>query len=158
MNQTNLVGRQNQVYYTNLETNEKIFQNLWTKNVIVNMDDIDWVFTNETKEIGNYTAKKAIAKISSEQTYGMNYLSPVEAWYTPYVPLPFGIQNFIGLPGLTLELIVDYQEGKIRYLATNIDLDSAEEIYIEKPTGNQLLSENEYLELIKDLNAKRKSH
>jgi GLPGLI family protein len=158
MNQTNLVGRQNQLYYTNVETNEKIFQSHWTQNVIVNMDDIDWVLKNETKEIGNYTAKKAIAIISSEQTYGMNYLSPVEAWYTPDVSLPFGIQNFTGLPGLTLELIADYQEGKIRYLATDIDLDSAEEIYIEKPKGNQLLSEKEYVELIKDLNAQRKSH
>lgn len=158
LNQTNLVGRQNQIYYTNLGTNENILQNYWTQNVLVIMDDIDWVLTNETKKIGNYKAEKAIAEISTEQIDGMNYLSPVEAWYAPEVPVPFGIQNFTGLPGLTLELIAHYQEGKIRYSAIDIDLDSVEKILIEKPKGKQLLSEKEYVELIKDLNAKRKGN
>lgn len=157
MNQTNLVGRHSYIYYTNSGTKEKKFQNEWVPNVLVNMDDINWKLTKETKKIGQYTAHKAVATISSEQTYGKKFLSPIIAWYTPEIEVPFGVQNFVGLPGLTLELTAHYVDGKIHYSAIDIDLDSNQKIHIEKPNGKQLLSEKEYVELIKSLNKKRKS-
>jgi len=145
MNQTNLVGRQSYVYYTNLETNEKVFQNYWTKHVLVKMDTVNWKLTQENKKIGDYIAYKATAIIDSEQTHGKNFLSPVVAWYTPEIAIPFGVQNFIGLPGLTLELI------------TEVVLNSEEEIQIKKPSAKQTISERDYVSLIKDLNDRRKN-
>ncbi len=69
--------------------------------------------------------------------------------------MSFGIQGFVGLPGLTMELIVAYEEAKIQYVAIDIDFNPEEGIVIEKPRGEQHMSEQDYIELIKKLNANR---
>lgn len=157
MNQTGFTGRDNMTYYVNIETKEKFYQSFWTKHILVNMDDIDWKLTQETKKIGRYTCFKATAQIDSKQTYGMNFMSPVVAWYTPEIPVPFGIQNFVGLPGLTLELVADFEVGKIYYYATKIELNPEKEIKIEKPEGKQRVSEQEYVEKLERLNDNRRN-
>lgn len=123
----------------------------------MNIEDIDWVLTLDTKEIGKYTCFKAIATIDSEQIPNYNLMRPVEAWYTPEIPISFGIQSFSGLPGLTLELTTDYEDGKVFYTATKIELNPEEEINIERPEAEQQMTEQEYAELIKKLNDRRKS-
>jgi len=157
MNKTGSVGSHHVIYYTNIGTKEKFYQSFWTQEVLVNMDDIDWKLTQETKKIGKYLCYKATAIIDSEQMYGMNFSSPVVAWYTPQIPVHFGIQTFVGLPGLTLELIADLEDGKIYYYATKIELNLKEEIEIIKPKATRQISQQDYLELIKRLNAKRRS-
>ena len=156
MNQTNLLGQSDAIYYTNLETKEKLYHGYWTPDVLVDMDAIDWQLSHETKKIGKYTCYKATATIDSKQTTGRNFLSPVIAWYTPQIPVSFGIQAFVGLPGLTLELIADYEEGKIQYYAFEIELNPETEIDIERPKAKRTISEKEFIELIEGLNAKRK--
>src|SRR5690606_42056346 len=99
---------------------------------------------------------KAIAKIDTEQTVGMNFISPVIAWYTPQIPVQVGIQNFNGLPGLTLELTAEFENGKIHYNAIKIELNPKQQIKIAKPKGKKLISEREYVELIKSMNSGRK--
>ena len=86
----------------------------------------------------------------------MKLVGPVVAWYTPEIPTSFGIQKFNGLPGLTLELITDYDKGKVYYTATKIELNPEEEIKIKKPRGKKL-SEQEYIALIERLNNARRS-
>lgn len=154
-NRTGIVARSGNCYYTNLKTKEKYYQNYFTKEVLVNMEKVDWVLTKETKKIGKYTCYKATATINSEQEYGMSFMNPVIAWYTPDIPTSFGIQSFHGLPGLTLELIADYEDGKISYEATAIDLNPKENTYIEKPKGERQMSKEEYLEYLKKLNENR---
>lgn len=150
LNKTGTVASQHKIYYANMQTNEKFYQSFWTQGVLVSMDQIDWKLTQESKKIGNYLCYKATAIIDTEQTYGMNFISPVIAWYTPQIPVPFGIQNFIGLPGLTLELIADVEKGKIFYRATKIELNPEKEIKIKKPKGKHV-SEQKYVQMIKNM-------
>lgn len=151
LNQTGNVGRQDFTYYTNTTTKEKFYQGFFTSQVLVNMEKLDWKLTQETKKIGKYTCYKATAIIDSEQTSGMNFISPVIAWYTPQIPVPFGIQTFVGLPGLTLELIADYENGKIYYQATKIELNPEKEIKIKRPKGQKKVAENEFVEMLKNM-------
>jgi GLPGLI family protein len=155
LNQTGNVGEQEKIYYKNIKTQEMFYQSFWTQNVLVTINKLDWNLTQETKKIGSYTCYKATATINSEQLHGMNFLSPVIAWYTPQIPVPFGIQRFNGLPGLTLELIADYENGEIRYVATKIELNPEKEIKIKKPKGKKRVSEQEYIEMIKNMSRKR---
>jgi len=154
-NRTNNVAQHANVYYTNMKTGEKIFESFWTRGVVVNLDEVKWTLTEETRRIGGYICYKSISTIDSEQLYGMNFMSPVIAWYTPEIPVPFGIKEFNGLAGLILELITDHQNGKVIYTATNIDLNPKEEIVIERPKGKREMSFKEYLEYIKKLNERR---
>ncbi len=153
MNQTRFVGRSDMVYYVNMKTKEKYYESYFTQGILVNIDDIHWELTKETKKIGKYTCYKATATIDSEQSFGMGFIKPVIAWYTPDIPVPFGIQTFVGLPGLTLELIVDYQEAIIQYIVAKIELDPKEEIVFEKSKGKKYMSEQEYHEHLKKLKA-----
>lgn len=153
-NRTGRIAQDNNIYYTNLKTKEKFYQSFWTKEVLVSLDKVNWKLTQETKKIGNYTCYKAIADLDSQNLPEMKLIGPVVAWYTPEVPTSFGIQNFDGLPGLTLELITDYDMGKVFYTATKIELDPEGEFKIEKPQGKRL-SEQDYKELIERLNKNR---
>ena len=153
MNQTRFVGHAGSTYYVNMETKEKYYENFSTQGILVNIDDIHWELTKETKKIGKYTCYKATATIDSEQSFGMGFIKPVIAWYTPDIQVPFGIQTFVGLPGLTLELIVDYEDAIIQYIVAKIELDPKEEIVIEKPKGKKYMSEQEYHEHLKKLKA-----
>ncbi len=155
-NRTNNVARQENIYYTNSQTKEKYYESFWTPGVLVNLNEIDWKLGKETKKIGEYTCFKATASIDEEQLYGFKLMSPVIAWYTPDLPTSFGIQTFNGLPGMTLELITDYENGKIKYTATKIEMSPEDEVIIKKPDGIKHMSEKEYLEYIKKLNANRK--
>lgn len=154
-NKTGSVAGHDKIYYSNTQTEENIFQSFWTKEVLVSLKKLDWILTQETKTIGKYICYKATTTINTEQTYGMNFLSPVIAWYTPQIPVPFGVQRFNGLPGLILELTVEYEKGKIHYLATKIELNPEKDIKIKKPKGKKLISEQDYVNLIKNMSRKR---
>ena len=145
----------NYKYYKNIQSKEQYYQSYWTKNIIVKFETPKWELTEISKTIGEYTVFKATAKIESEQTKNMNYLSPVVAWYTPDIQT-FGIQNFTGLPGLPLELTAVFEDGKIQYTAISINLNPKEEVNVIRPSGNQMMIEPEYVEHIKKLNADRR--
>jgi GLPGLI family protein len=155
-NMTSVIAQEQRVYYTNSQTKERFFESFFTEGVLVDLDDINWTLTQESKKIGNYTCYKATTNITTEQLHEMNFIAPVVAWYTPEIPTSFGVKAFSGLPGLTLELTTELESGKIFYSATEIDLSFENEIKIQKPKTNRHISEQEYLELIKDLNNERK--
>lgn len=155
-NETNIVGKKHHTYYTNMATKEKFFEYEHLPGLLVNMDDIDWKLTKETKKIGKYTCFKATATIAAEQTFGGGYISPIRAWYTPDIPVPFGIQGFVGLPGLMMELIVDTEQAEIQFMVTKIELDQKEGFIVERLKGTRQMSEQEYVEHIKKLNARRR--
>lgn len=155
-NRTGEMAQDDRIYYTNLKTKENFYQSFWTKEVLVENEEINWVLSQETKKIGNQICYKATATIATEQLEELNFMSPVIAWYTPEIPVPFGIQRFNGLPGLILELVADYQGGKVFFKATKIELNTKEEIKIKKPKGKKV-SEQEYIKLIDKLNRARQS-
>ena len=154
-NKTGVVAEHNRIYYNNLETKENYYQSFWTKDVLVNVENHKWNITKETKKIGDYICYKATTTVQADQLKTYNYLKPVIAWFTPEIPISFGIQSFDGLPGLTMELITEQENGKITYTVTSIELNPREEIKIIKPVGVNFMSETEYKEYFDKLNANR---
>jgi len=121
------------LYYANNETKEIYKQSLLFDKIIIVMDKVDWKLTTETKKIGNYTCYKALATKIDEGRTGI-IKRPIVAWYTPEIPVSFGIQDFQGLPGLTLELSV----GETFYKATEINLNPKKEVRIKKLKGKKV--------------------
>lgn len=56
---------------------------------------IAWKLTNNTKQVGSYTAHQATATVDGQ---------PVEAWFIYEVPVSTGPDVYWGLPGLILEV------------------------------------------------------
>lgn len=157
MNYTASLSYSNYKYITNLTLNHVLSQGYYTDQVVVLHEPIDWELSQETKMIGDYKCYKATARIEKEQvSKSRNYVKPIVAWYTPEIPVHFGVRNFYGLPGLTMELTTDTQRGQVVFKASKIELNIIEEIKIKKLKGKQI-TEAEYIEMIQKMNAQRKA-
>lgn len=154
-NRTGIMANTERIYYSNSNTKQFFFQSFWNQQVLVNINPKKWTLTKETKKINGYTCYKATSTIKTKQLYGMNFLSPITAWYTPEIETSFGIQEFHGLPGLTLQLIANREEGVVTFKATQINLNPTIDLAINKPESNNFISHQEYIELIDELNKKR---
>lgn len=156
-NPTEAASRGGRVYYSNAITKEQFWiSDIITPGAFIHLEKIDWEFTSETKRIGDYLCYKAIAIMDKDQPSGNEYLEPVEAWYTKEIPTSFGILKFHGLPGLTMELTYNrIHHGRVTFLVDQIDLNSKEEMVIQKPKGTRDMTEKEYVTLINRLQAER---
>ena len=67
-----------------------------------------------------------------------------QAWYTPQIPVSSGPQSYWGLPGLILEI----NAGRTTMLCTEIVLNSADTVKIEKPTKGKKVNREEYNKII----------
>ena len=128
------------------------------KDELVNKE---WVLTDETKKIGDYTVQKAVY----ERTVQKSMLSfsnfdddeekgepkmitdtiQVEAWFTTEIPVSHGPDSYWGLPGLILEL----NNGSKTFLCTKVVLNPEETIEIKKPRKGKKVNRDEYTELVK---------
>ena len=125
----------------------------------------DWKLTNETKQIGGYTAYKATALLvvteeakaayeksqqeqSTKGTQMMQEPEPqdklVTAWYTPDIPVSQGPEEYWGLPGLILEV----NDGNNMILCSKIVLNPKEKATIKMPKKGKVVSKKEYTEII----------
>ncbi|MFY0591595.1 GLPGLI family protein [Roseivirga sp.] len=125
----------------------------------------EWVLTDETKEIGGYTAQKAIYERTVERS-NMSFGSfddgeeeentseiktytdtiKVEAWFTSEIPVSHGPDAYWGLPGLILEL----NDGSRTFLCTKVVLNPEEAIEIKRPKKGKKVSRDEYTEIVKE--------
>ncbi|MDE0470322.1 MAG: GLPGLI family protein [Ekhidna sp.] len=94
---------------------------------------IPWEVLKEKKDIGKYTAQKAVATIDS---------SVVTAWYTNEFPISTGPDNLWGLPGLILE--VNFADNS-SVIATEVILNT--ERKVEKPRKGKQITDEEFQEL-----------
>jgi GLPGLI family protein len=153
-NKTGLMTSHENKYYIDLKEEDNYYQSFWSQDILVDLEDVNWTLTDETKKIGNFICYKAIAPKSAGQIYQMEFTKPLIAWYTKEIPVSFGIQYFHGLPGLTMELVAEYASGKISYEVTNIDLNK-KAVKIEKPEGKRRLTKKEYFEYCSEINKRR---
>lgn len=135
------------IYYNNINTKEKFQQNQIFDNFLIELEPIEWRLTSEKKTIGKYSCFKAITNFSVEGRNGIMNRTVI-AWYTTDIPISFGLQNFDGLPGLTLELSID---DKTIFKAIKIELDPNLAIEIKKPKG-KIISSAEFNDMIKNVN------
>lgn len=106
---------------------------------------LKWTIVAETKKIGDFNCLKATATEKLYSRKGYYYDKEVTAWFTTDIPVPFGPQNYSGLPGLVLELIRDDFTIK----ATNINLNPTEEIKIKAPKESKIITQEKANSFIK---------
>lgn len=106
----------------------------------------NWNITKEKKKIDNYNCYKATKSIIKENFKGEKFEINVEAWYCPELSMSFGPLEYNGLPGLILELHLD----NIIYYANSIKIFKTKEISIERPKGNNKISQSDFDKLIKE--------
>jgi len=111
--------------------------------IVSKIKDLKWKLTNKTKKIGNYVCYKAETTSSYETRKGKRFLA-ITAWYTPEIAVPFGPKNYVGLPGLILEL----EEGKdrISFIAKDLKFDKKNKI--NEPKDGIRVTEKEYNEIV----------
>jgi GLPGLI family protein len=133
-------------FFTNLEENEIIVQKeSFGELFLIDTKAPVWTYHQETKVIGNYKCYKATSK-REIQTRGGIKNKTVTAWYTNEIPIRFGIKNYIGLPGLTIEL----NDGYVNFKAFKVLLDN-EPKKIKTPQKGKKVNEKEYNDIIKKM-------
>lgn len=104
--------------------------------ILEDKNDFQWEITNEEKEIQNLKVFKAIGKTRNNER--------IEAWFTPEIPVNAGPENFMGLPGLILELQVLYT----KYICKKIEFTNAYDSKIVKATGKGIINYKNFDEQI----------
>ncbi|WP_378184050.1 GLPGLI family protein [Aquimarina sp. SS2-1] len=101
------------------------------------LEDLEWILTEETKQIDQYLCYKAVLK---------NIDKKIEAWYTKDIKASHGPKGYYGLPGLILELT----EGKKTVRFHKIHLAPEEGFEVRPPTEGEKITRQE----LEDLPAK----
>jgi GLPGLI family protein len=107
-------------------------------NYLLINEPVEWVLTNETKEIEGFLCYKATAVkiiINSSGTFK----HPIIAWFCPKIPLTFGPNGYGKLPGLILEL----QVRNVLYGIKKMDLNLAKDPELTKMKNYKIVTEKE---------------
>ncbi len=113
-------------------------------------EPFEWVLSEETKKIGNYTAQKAsFTKIVDSRRFstGMTEMENVKdtlqvtVWFTPEIPVSHGPEYYFGLPGLILEV---QNQGRT-LICEKIELNpSADPVVIDRPSKGKEMTQAEF--------------
>ena len=148
------------ILYKNTKENTFTSQNEVFGKVFLIEDELekrDWVLTNETKNIGQYTCYKAT--MTREQEVVQTRISvngdndvededaepemeeiTVTAWYAPEIPVNNGPGRYQGLPGLILEI----EDGSLSLLCSKIVLNPKDKKEIVKPTKGKKVNQEKF--------------
>lgn len=101
--------------------------------------EVQWRITGEQTEFADHLVLKALASVDG---------TPVEAWFTPQIPLPAGPGEYGGLPGMILSLSID--GGRIVYSATGIRMAPVDPGAIRPPGQGQEVTREEYEQIVSE--------
>lgn len=141
------LGGANGIHYRNkdIKLHQIRFKN---KKIIIKDDSLpnNWKITTESKKIAGFLCYKAIFN-HSKYVPELKKTVTVEtsAWFTPEIAAPFGPIGFGGLPGLILQ--IRPYNAKFYFTAKSIKRNTDKKIL--KPTEGNIVSEEEFKELIK---------
>ena len=122
------------IYYTNIADSVKLYEIPLGSpenrgHITEPFDKYNWEITGETKIIGKYTCRKAVASYS-KLTYCCGEKDfIVTAWFAPSLPYPYGPMGYDGLPGLVLELATD-STVPTGFIAESIEIKMVEDANI----------------------------
>lgn len=136
-------------YYINLSNNMIVQLSSALGNI--NREPVKWKITNQTKKIGNYICRQAIAREKLFSRQGYYYYKDVVAWFTPEIPVSFGPKNYTGLPGLILQI----EDKEYTLTAVKINLNPKESLEIKKVDDDKVISEEESHNRIKEMMSDR---
>lgn len=146
---------QNDVVFCDFTQAKKTEQReLMEKKFIVtdSIRKLNWILSNETKQLLGHTCYKATAQRTGRRTQTtlengqiarkeITDTSILTAWFTPAIPVPAGPEIQGQLPGLVLAL--DINGGRITYQATELS-PKADAASIKEPTKGKKLTPDEY--------------
>ena len=116
-------------------------------------DELNWKILKKSKIIGGFKCYKAEATEILYSRQGHYYRRKVTAWFAPEIPVSFGPQNYVGLPGLVLEVKRD--EFTIR--ATKVILNPSKEVEVERISDkDKIITQKEANRRIKEMEESRK--
>ena len=137
-------ARLNEVFYTNIEDKTcSIFRTFGGVDYFISTDLVlKWKLINESKIIGGFECQKA-ATIYTYKDRKDNYQNlKITAWYTPEIQISSGPKNYIGLPGLILELIEG--DNTLVFQASKVQLNSNNISKIHIPKDVQIITQKEF--------------
>ena len=138
--------------YKNVTGNYLQEQEMMGKEYLIQdkAEPFEWVLSEETKKVGNYTAQKAsFTKIVDSKRFstGMTEMENVKdtlqvtVWFTPEIPVSHGPEYYFGLPGLILEV---QNQGRT-LICEKIELNpSVEPVVIERPSKGKQMTQAEF--------------
>ncbi|GAA0880610.1 GLPGLI family protein [Algoriphagus jejuensis] len=148
-----LSGREDDMLYKNLVTQSYTQEQEFMGRDFLIRDALaveDWVLSEETKQIGDYTAYKATySQLVDSRRFsaGMAEMEAVKdtvqitVWYAPQIPVAHGPESYFGLPGLILEV----HNGGRAFYCQKIELNpSADPVEIRVPKQGKVLSSVEF--------------
>lgn len=115
--------------------NDLLFTPFTNLNIIKN-NDYNWILSEESKKIENYTCFKATCEIKYLTRHGNYNTRNITAWFTPEINFNFGPNGYMGLPGMILEI----EFNKTKLVATKINF-SKEEGVITFPKNKNITEE-----------------
>lgn len=98
----------------------------------------EWKVTGEQKVILDYTCMQAV----KENEKGEKTI----AWFTPSIPVATGPSNYIGLPGLVLQ--VESKDGDRVLTALSIEFSEIEKDLLVKPRKGKKVTQEEYDDIV----------
>lgn len=107
-------------------------------------DALDWRLEKETKDILGFNCRKATLEFYVSEEQRANQKREIVAWFTSELPYPYRPSVYRGLPGLILELEVNWDFG---YTLSAVDITKSDKIKIEEPSKGKLINESEYQEI-----------
>ncbi|MBD1261903.1 GLPGLI family protein [Maribacter polysiphoniae] len=160
--------------YKNIEDGRYLIKNELFGKIFLIEDDLeklDWKLESDTKQIGKYTAYKAVA-VKTVKRPNMQALFrrrntdgkdgegtkekkveefiekevEIVAWYTPEIPINQGPADYWGLPGLILAVSDDVTT----IVCSKITLNPKEKIEIKAPKKGKKVTQAEYDEISRE--------
>lgn len=134
-----------EILYKNLSKNQiRNETELYGKKFLIQdkLESKDWKLSKESRTIGDYVCFKATYVPTSDDSEKADEKEKTEviAWYTPQIPIKNGPKEYDGLPGLILEV----QEGNLKFLCTKIVLNPQEAVQIIEPSKGKKVSQKEF--------------
>lgn len=138
------IGVSNSVFYKDLKKKESFSYTetyLDKKSTIIsyNYNKYNWTITKESKKIGKYNCFKATTERKYLAVSINEYLNEtIVVWFTPEIAVPFGPNDYSGLPGLVLEV----SKNNFYFIANSVKI-SNEELIIKKPEAKNYMTNKE---------------
>ncbi|MCD8412602.1 GLPGLI family protein [Tenacibaculum finnmarkense] len=105
--------------------------NAYGEDFLVKRPNYIWSISSTSKRIGKYLCYKATTTEQIHTSKGV-FKKRIIAWFAPEIPFNYGPRDYIGLPGLIIEL----QDGKRTYLLQ--ELKSIIKIKTENKKGQKI--------------------
>lgn len=92
------------------------------KHLLIKKKPFEWIITDETKQIQNFTCYKAYYKEVVDLGENETKTFTHTIWFTPELPFQYGAYYYFGTPGLVLE--ANHEGGKYTYGVSKIELNT----------------------------------